>query len=139
MRQVLIAIDGSQGAKKALFRGGRIAARMGTHVHLLAVATPLVVPDLSEEEEERFRNQAVLETKLLLERAGASLGKMGVRPRVHFRLGDPAQEIVSCAREVRADLLVLGTRRLQGAKRFLLGSVSARVVELAPCSVLIVK
>ncbi len=139
MRQVLIAIDGSQGAKKALFRGGRIAARLGSRVHLLSVAMPLVVPDLSEEEEERFRNQAVLETKLLLERASASLGKMGIRPRVHFRLGDPVQEIVACAREVRADLLVLGTRKHRGAKRFLLGSVSAQVVEQAPCSVLIVK
>lgn len=139
MRQALIAIDGSQGAKKALFQGGRIAARMGTQVHLLSVAAPLVVPDLSEAEEERVQNQAVLEAKLLLEQASTSLGKMGIRPRVHFRLGDPAQEIVACARSVRADLLVLGTRRHRGAKRFLLGSVSARVVEQAPCSVLIVK
>ncbi|MBI5379214.1 MAG: universal stress protein, partial [Nitrospirae bacterium] len=89
--------------------------------------------------EERVQNQAVLETKLLLERAGASLGKMGIQPQIHFRLGDPAQEIIDCVREVRADLLVLGTRKHRGAKRFLLGSISARVVELAPCSVLIVK
>lgn len=55
-----------------------------------------------------------------------------------LREGDPADEIVKTAEEVKADLIVMGTGKNIVDKR-LLGSVSEKVVHSAPCSILLVR
>ena len=55
------------------------------------------------------------------------------------REGNPGEELESLSTKDGKDLVVLGTRGLTGIKRFLLGSVSERVLHNAPCSVLIVR
>jgi nucleotide-binding universal stress UspA family protein len=58
---------------------------------------------------------------------------------VHLRVtqGPVAPDLVNLAEAERADLIVLGSRGLTGATRFLMGSVSDSVVKYAPCSVLV--
>ncbi|WP_424697385.1 universal stress protein, partial [Gaiella sp.] len=53
-------------------------------------------------------------------------------------VGEPAVELVDAARELDADLVVLG-RRSRSLRRVVLGSVSAKVVRDAPCDVLVVR
>ncbi len=53
--------------------------------------------------------------------------------------GEPAAEIVRLAHIHQAQLIILGSRGLVGVSRILQGSVSAQVVEEAPCSVFVVK
>lgn len=53
--------------------------------------------------------------------------------------GDPAAEIIRLAHIHQAELILLGSRGLTGVSRILQGSVSAQVVEEAPCSVFVVK
>ena len=53
--------------------------------------------------------------------------------------GNAAQEILRAAKEIGTDLVVIGARGLSGIREFLLGSVSARVLRYAPCSVLIAR
>jgi nucleotide-binding universal stress UspA family protein len=55
------------------------------------------------------------------------------------RNGNPVDEILHVAEEIDADLIVVGSHGTGMTKRFLLGSVSDRVLEYASCSVLIVK
>jgi nucleotide-binding universal stress UspA family protein len=50
----------------------------------------------------------------------------------------PFQAIVSTAKEIGADLIVMGTRGLSGFKHAMLGSVADRTVRLAPCPVMTV-
>lgn len=59
--------------------------------------------------------------------------------RVHVRAGEPAEEITSLANEVDADLVVLGRHGWGGRRRYLVGSVSERVLRLARSSVLLVQ
>ena len=54
-------------------------------------------------------------------------------------MGDPATAILELARRESVDLVVVGSHGRSGFERFLLGSVSGRVVEHAPCDVLVVK
>lgn len=64
------------------------------------------------------------------------------RVRVSSRLveGSPVDgRIVRTAKAVRADMIVMGTHGQTGVRRFLLGSVAARVVATASCSVLTVR
>ncbi|MGH2593074.1 MAG: universal stress protein [Anaerolineae bacterium] len=64
-----------------------------------------------------------------------------VRSDVQIKIarGHAAEEILREAEAGGADLIVIGDRGGRGLTRFLLGSTSSRVVQYAPCSVLIVK
>ena len=54
---------------------------------------------------------------------------------VHVRIGNPAEEILHLAREVGADLIIIGTKGLTGIERFVAGSVAEKVVREAGCNV----
>ena len=55
------------------------------------------------------------------------------------RIGNPAAEIVSVARLLKSDLIVISTHGRTGLKHLLLGSVAETVLRHAPCPVLIVR
>ena len=54
-------------------------------------------------------------------------------------VGNPAKEIVELATNLRADLIVAGTRGRSSTTELYLGSVSSALTHRAPCSVLIVR
>ena len=54
---------------------------------------------------------------------------------VHVRIGKPADELLELAREVGADLIIVGSKGLTGVERLVLGSVSEKVVREAGCTV----
>lgn len=64
---------------------------------------------------------------------------MGIDASFLVWTGEPGQSIVSAAAAESADLVVVGTRALDRAGRFLLGSVSDYVVNHSPCPVLIAR
>ncbi len=63
----------------------------------------------------------------------------GITCEIVIRDGQPFVQIIRCAREVKADLIVMGSRGLTGLAQVLIGSVAEKVVRKAPCSVLVVK
>lgn len=76
----------------------------------------------------------------LLKNAAATAREHGAASvEVMLCEGNPAEAILDAAGEVDADLIVLGTRGLSNLKELLLGSVSHRVIQLSPCSCLVVK
>jgi nucleotide-binding universal stress UspA family protein len=134
MGPILVAYDGSESAKRALEAAARIANGHGVTVVSVAEVLPqvgragaMLVP---EEHEERLHE---------LSEAVDVLAKLGVKPHAVERRGDPAAAIVDEAEQEHADLIVLGTRGLGPTKRWLLGSVSTKVLHHAPCDVLVVK
>jgi len=68
----------------------------------------------------------------------AALAAAGTDVRSHVAVGDPAEVILDVAREVEADLIVVGSKGMHGARR-VLGSVPNTVAHSAPCAVLIAK
>ena len=71
--------------------------------------------------------------------AADRLRQAGLLAEPEIREGDPAQEIVTSARQRRAGLIVVGTRGQTGLRRLILGSVARKVLLHAPCSVLVVR
>jgi nucleotide-binding universal stress UspA family protein len=133
--KILVAYDGSDGAHRALDQAAELAHN-GSSVSVVSVAEPLpqfgraaamLVP---EEDEERRRELA---------EAKSTLAKKGIDAAIVERKGDAASMIIDEAANEGADVIVMGTRGLNVAQRWLLGSVSARVVESAPCNVLVVR
>jgi nucleotide-binding universal stress UspA family protein len=69
----------------------------------------------------------------------ARLGGCDAHVRKAVRLGHPAGEILTAAREQDADLIVVGARGQPRAEPFRLGGVAQKIVKYAPCSVLVVR
>jgi nucleotide-binding universal stress UspA family protein len=86
------------------------------------------VAKADEEQYARLRDVLVRATRALGERA---------RVHTHTPMGDPAQHLVE--RVPAPDLLVVGSRGLGAVRRLLLGTVSEKVLQHAPCPVVIVK
>jgi nucleotide-binding universal stress UspA family protein len=133
--KILVAYDGSESAKRALEHAAQLSQN-GAGISVVSVAEELpqfgraaamLVP---EEDEERRRE---------LVEAKAALKERGIEAKLIERVGDPAAKIIEEAEQEHADLVVMGSRGLNTAQRWLLGSVSTKVVEHAPCKVFVAR
>jgi nucleotide-binding universal stress UspA family protein len=142
LRRILVPVDFSDTARKAIQYAAPFAAAFDAEVTLVHVIQPFSVPvelgyippDLADTQQE------------LMKSAREELGKicareLGTRSRyqVQVREGVPWQELVAAARETDTDLIILATHGRTGLKYALLGSVAERVVRHAPCPVLVVR
>lgn len=147
LEHVIFAEDGSANARRAcdliaaweIFRDATVRVVSVGHVdpylhsgiapsaQVLAHQTLVAARAATRREHERLAAQAV-----------RLLAQAGLRSEAEVRLGAPAAEIVSAAREWPADVVVIGSRGRTGIERLLLGSVARGVVHSAPCSVLVV-
>lgn len=139
-KTIVVGTDGSASAMKAVEHAASLAVATGAHLHI-AMATPtipvLVSPDMMVATNE-WTNASDHAAKTALEVADESAAAAGATATTHQRSGDPADALLSLCDEIGADLLVVGSRGMQGARRFLLGSVSSRCAHHADRSVLIV-
>jgi nucleotide-binding universal stress UspA family protein len=136
LRRIIVATDGSDASAKALrfvltkFQPDRSTGKGGDvpiHVSVLHVMPLVMYPGLEE-----------ARTKLL-EQSVQKLIKAGFTAEPLCYLGNPAEEIMKVASKHQADLIVMGAQGLGAIARFLIGSVSTRVVQHATGSVLVVR
>jgi len=65
--------------------------------------------------------------------------KNGVKVKTVMKEGNVANEIIKFTKKERIDLIAIGSRGLSRLPRFVLGSISNKIANYAPCPVLIVK
>jgi nucleotide-binding universal stress UspA family protein len=131
--RIVVGYDGSDAARRAL---ARAAALSGGKADVAVVAAArLSVSGLSVLPDPRLDQ----ERDELLREANVLLRRQGIVAVALARRGDPAKEIVETAREIAADLIVIGSRRRGRVRRLLLGSVAGAVVREAACDVLVVR
>ena len=119
-RRIVVGYDDSESAQRALDRAADLTGYGST---LTVVSVTSEDGPMSEEPLEHARE------RLLRRHVTATY----LQP-----VGEPAAELVGTARELEADLVVVG-RRSHSLRRLVLGSVSADVVRSAPCDVLVVR
>ena len=135
-RRIVVGYDGSDPSVRALrFALGTLSAPDGEVWVVHAALAPSTVAEPRTDEEQGTESGAIDHSLRALE---AEVDPAGRRVHVWTRDGAPAPTILAAAEEVRADLIVLGTRGLRGASRLLLGSVSIDVVRHARCPVTVV-
>ena len=143
--RVLLATDGSDSAAAALEFLAGFPFPAGSEAIVLSVIDDRSFPGDDEFGDafgialQETREVQQGETERLLAAAGQRLREAGWTGSTQIRNGDPAEEIIRAAEEQDVDLVVLGSHGTTGIGRFLLGSVSDRVLGHAPCSVLIVR
>ena len=132
--KILIAYDGSEYSKRALAEATDLARRAKGSVTLLHVFWS---PEKTKLEGTEVRDEPTLR---LLKDAEANLKKANVKyEALSERSDDPPHVILKTAMDGKYDCIALGSRGAGGAKAWLLGSVSSRVIAEAQCPVLVVK
>lgn len=131
IRNILVAVDGSDSSKRAVRLARELAMGSNANITLLHVIEPLGSLPLEAWGVSRID---VYEKQLagaheLLHTLGSELPADRVSQVVES--GSPAETICAQADEQNADLVVLGSRGMGAVGRWLLGSVSDRVVHLS--------
>jgi nucleotide-binding universal stress UspA family protein len=134
VRRIVLAIDGSPASDKAVkfllreldpqSNGPDQKPVMVTVMHAMPF---LNYPEVKES------------GRAVVQRYVDKAAKAGFQVQEAVRLGKPADEILTVAKQHKADLIVTGAKGLGALTRVLLGSVSTRVVQHATCSVLVVR
>ncbi|MEO5865342.1 MAG: universal stress protein [Nitrospiraceae bacterium] len=152
LRQITMAIDGSDASAKALAfmlsnfqpdgltgKRGRVPIHVSV-VHVM-VSSPLAPITLkSTVSWVKHRRLKVKEVgQKLVEQSVQKLIEAGFTAEPLWQSGNPAETIMQAASKQKADLIVMGAQGLGALDRFLLGSVSTRVVQHADCAVLVVR
>ncbi|HEY9898753.1 MAG TPA: universal stress protein [Pantanalinema sp.] len=136
MRRILIATEGSTVSAAAIRQFIAVLGTQPFELHVLSVIPSPVLPDQMPQVIAGYDQLA--ETALTaLDLAAAELREAGLEARGLVRTGEPASTIVAIAKEIGADLIVLGSNARKGAERLLHGSVAESVLMHAPCGVLI--
>ena len=151
IKKVLIGIDDSKHAEHAAEYGFDIARKFGAEVGLVNIIEPVIIP----------QNPGGMDPIMGASMVGAGIEEMeildiqksqsentfdriikelsGGMPVTHFtEYGSSADGIISCSKEFKADLIVIGTHSRTGFDRLFMGSVSEHVVRHAEVPVLVV-
>ena len=143
-RSIVVGTDGSDSAERAVRDAAELARAFGAKLTVVTAFSPQPDEDLV-----RAQDEAPPELRYLLtdaaqaeDKAGSgktlakALGLKDVRTRV--ARGDPAEALIHVADDVGADLIVVGSKGMTSASRFLLGSVPNKVSHHAPCDLVII-
>lgn len=145
-KKILVAIDGSPQSDKAAEEAVRLAAgnpsRFKSTIYAVLVLSNAPNPTFADfvpkgpvtqtKEWEELRQRVFY----IIEK---DTREMDIPLEVRILYGDPADELIACAKKESIDVIVIGSSGKGFLKRNLLGSVSYKVVKNSPCSVYIVK
>jgi nucleotide-binding universal stress UspA family protein len=140
-KTIVFAYDGSEAGQRALLESREIAQWSQAVVWLIAVMPSpanlagydgsIYIPEIAERDKQRF--QTILEDGL------RRMTDTGYQAQGELLMGESVHQITQFASKVKADLIVVGHKHLDGwAARWWRGSVSGALIEHAHCSVLCV-
>jgi nucleotide-binding universal stress UspA family protein len=142
-RRVVVAIDGSEISDLALDAAIALCLEVGALLQpLFVVFVPVIAFEIQAYDPNLVREAIIEEGRSVLERANQRMRSKNMegKPRIVEAMAfeDVAQEIIGCASEFNADLLVLGTHGRKGFKRLMLGSVAEHTLRMSRIPVLLV-
>ncbi|MBW1708470.1 MAG: universal stress protein [Deltaproteobacteria bacterium] len=135
VNKILVPVDGSDHAEKAIEFAANMARQNDAAIHLLHI---IKVSSIPEGIEEFIRSESIKDSPVsvyfrtigngIISAAEDKARKAGIKNFVSSVLeGDPAETIIDYARENEFDIIVIGSRGMGSVKGLLLGSVSSKV------------
>jgi nucleotide-binding universal stress UspA family protein len=142
--RVLVAVDGSKQAIKAL---KTFATKFEAKDRKMAVTVVNVVtiPGMWKfvspvEFVASIEDNLNMEAQTILADADKALSEQGITPAdMIIRSGDVAAELIKAAKDIKADLIVIGAQGKSAIEHFLLGGIANKLSLHAPCSTVVVK
>jgi len=140
IQKILVPTDGSDYSERAAEYGVDIAKMLSAQIVVVYVIDQVVIDQISKATERDSVERELKENGQRYVNYVLSLAeKEGVKSSSLLVKGTPYEQIVHLARELNIDLIVMGTYGRRGTERVLIGSVAQRVIEYAPCPVLVIK
>jgi len=137
-RKILHANDGSEHAFHALAFAIAMAKQNGSELHMISVEEIDYMPEFIEEVREET-GTAARRYHTVIQRARGLAEQSHIELHAHVVAGHPVRDILDFATKIRAELLVIGATGHSALYERLIGSRADRMVQLAPCPVLVVK
>jgi nucleotide-binding universal stress UspA family protein len=131
--RILLAYDGSVEGRTALGEGAILARRCGAQVFLLSVLADIGTLLMSEVTLAGATVQLEEEYREILNEGVARLKRLRFDPIAKLVRGQPAEEIGKYAKEVGADLIVVGHRRQSAFDRWCSGPKGAYLMDYTDC------
>lgn len=141
MKRILVPVDGSEDSVKALNKAKEIGLLNSSEILILTVVNSqrdnpyIIEQDYTSE----LSKKNIEKGKRILEASLEVIGDYPGSVKTMIRNGDVAETIIDIAEDESYDLIVMGRRGANISSRSLLGSVSNKVINYAPKSVLVVK
>jgi len=141
LNRIVVAIDGSENADRALTFAADLAGRYGAALTLVSVIPPTIVPSYGGpvfEPPTPVAMRPIYDEVLASRKARIHDPRISKVDTVSLE-GIVVEELVAYLDKEKPDLLVMGSRGLSTGRRLFLGSVSDALVHHAPCPVLVVR
>ena len=136
--RILVAVDGSAAADRAVEFIARLGVDREVSTEVVSVITPQEVM-AGDEDLVRLWGQERDAAERALATAAEQLGERFAKVSTAVREGDPSMEILAAAKDCNATVIALGGTGHSSIERFILGTVASRVIQHASSSVLLVR
>ena len=139
--KILVPLDGSKLAERAVEQAEKIAKALGHEVILFQVIrNPLdSAPEAGPEAEEKATLDTIGKANAYLQSIASGLEKNGIKARVEVGEGPPYAGILGLAHREDVDFIIMSTHGRTGLTRALMGSVAEKVVYTTKRPVMLVK
>jgi nucleotide-binding universal stress UspA family protein len=142
-QKVLITLDGSPLSERAIEPGLAVAQSLNAAVTLLRVVPRMSTDGKLDEHERglsrRMQEDWIEEAKNYLSARSEAAARSGVAIKSEVRIGSPADIILEHIETYGTDLIVMATHGRTGLKRWVYGSVTAKVLRSVNCSMLVIR
>jgi nucleotide-binding universal stress UspA family protein len=134
---ILVPLDGSENSQKALLQACELAKNQKSNLILVYVVDKPISLNLLDRKEylgilRKFGDKVLIKGKQIAKNQGLDVTTI-------MKEGNITNEIVKLAKIKKCNLVIVGSKGLGKTARFFLGSVSSKLANSSPCSILIVK
>jgi nucleotide-binding universal stress UspA family protein len=138
-KRILVAYDGTREGRDALREGVLLARNVGAEIFILAVIVETPGMRMAEGAHAGAMAHQEDSYRAILDEAIRGLNKYGVELKGKLMRGEPAPTIGAYAREIKADLVVVGHRKQSFLQRWWSGPTGAYVSDFLGCSILVAR
>ena len=143
-KHLLVTLDGSARAESVIPHAIDIGKSMGAQVTLLRIVDATTSGwgergAVGKSVETPTNSLHVEQAKSYLDRVAAQVRASGVSAHAVVKQGPPAKQVVTTAREVDADAIVMATHSRRGLNRLMFGSVAEAVLHESHLPILLVR
>ena len=134
---ILVPLDGSENSQKALLHACDLAKNFQANLILVYVVDKPLSLNLLDRKEylgilRKFGDKVLIK--------GKQTAKIqGIDATTIIKEGNISNEIIKLAKNKKCNLIIVGNKGLGATARFFLGSISNKLANNSPCSILIVK
>ncbi len=140
IKRIMVTLDGSEFAERALPYAAELAQKFDAEIELIRVVQPIIMmSDFGATTYQSLMSMEEKEAKIYLRARQHELQQLGIPTHYKLLEGIVADAIIDQAVQDEVDLIVMSTHGRSGLSRWIYGSVATKILEHAPCPVFLVR